>query len=104
MTLTATWWARWARIGNRPLRFTVATLILLTAPDVVTACPKAAVPSGTGMIQLTAVVVQRQDQALTVRLQTGRTPRYTTLVLDAPPRIVIDLGAARYAWCGPLTA
>jgi AMIN domain-containing protein len=103
MTRAAAWWPRWARIGDRPLPF--AVLILLAAPGVVmAACPGAAVPSGIGMVQLTSVTVEWQDEALTVRLQTGRTPRYTTVVLDAPPRIVIDLAAARYAWCGPLTA
>lgn len=104
MTLAAAWRARWAPIRNRPLPFTVGALILLAAPGVVMACPRAAVPSGIGMIQLTAVMVQRQDEALTVRLETGRTPRFTTIVLDDPPRIVIDLDATRYAWCGPLTA
>src|SRR5207245_7361794 len=55
------------------------------------------------LLQLTAVTVQRQDEAVIVRLHTGRTPTYAAMVLDAPPRIVIDLDAARYAWCGPLT-
>src|ERR1700730_18139903 len=104
MALGAARRARWARIGDRRLPFAVAVLILLATPGAVMACPRAAVPSGIGMVQLTAVTVERQDEALTVRLQTGRMPRYTIVVLDAPPRIVIDLAATRYAWCGPLTA
>jgi hypothetical protein len=67
-------------------------------------CARGAAASGTTTVQLTAVTVQRQDEALTVRLQTGRTPRHAVMVLDRPPRIVIDLEAARYAWCGPLAA
>ena len=61
MTLAAAWWPRWARIGDRPLPF--AALILLAAPGVVmAACPGAAVPSGIGMVQLTSVTVERQDE------------------------------------------
>ena len=37
------------------------------------------------MVQLTAVTVQRQGEAVTVRLQTGRTPTYAAMVLDDGP-------------------
>jgi hypothetical protein len=86
----------------------LAALIILggvvsVAPGSVMACEQATALKGTTLIPLTAVMVEQRDEALTVRLQTGRTPRYSAIVLDAPARIVIDLEGARYAWCGPLT-
>jgi hypothetical protein len=55
-------------------------------------------------IELTAVAVEWQDGALTVRLHTSRPPRYSAAPFGAPARIVIDLEGARHAWRGPLTA
>ena len=100
--------ARWASIRDRWRPVTVAALIALgglgpTAPRPVMACERGVAVGGSTLVQLTAVNVQRQDEGLTVVLRTGRTPRYAAMVLDGPPRIVIDLEAARYAWCGPLT-
>jgi AMIN domain len=54
--------------------------------------------------ELTAVSVEWQDEALAVRLQTSRPPKYSATSLGAPARIVIDLPGARHAWRGPLTA
>jgi AMIN domain-containing protein len=54
-------------------------------------------------LELTAVSVEQQDDALTVRLHTSRPPRYRASTLGAPARIVIDLDGARQAWNGPLT-
>src|SRR5438552_2733624 len=100
--------ARWASIRDRWRPVTVAALIALgglgpTAPRPVMACERGVAVGGSTLVQLTEVNVQRQDEGLTVVLRTGRTPRYAAMVLDGPPRIVIDLEAARYAWCGPLT-
>jgi AMIN domain len=53
--------------------------------------------------ELTAVAVESQDDALTVRLQTSRPPKYSVTSLGSPARIVIDLEGARNAWRGPLT-
>src|SRR5438132_4624295 len=100
--------ASWASIRDRWRPVTIAALIALgglgpTAPRPVMACERGVAVGGSTLVQLTAVNVQRQDEGLTVVLRTGRTPRYAAMVLDGPPRIVIDLEAARYAWCGPLT-
>jgi hypothetical protein len=99
---------RWAGIGDSSLPLAFAALIILgglvsLAPGSVMACERATALKETTLIPLTAVVVERRDEALTVRLQTGGPPRYSATVLDAPARIVIDLEGARFAWCGPLT-
>jgi len=57
----------------------------------------------TTLIDLSAVVVEQQDEILAVRLQTGRTPKYSVTSLRAPERIIIDLEGARHAWRGSLT-
>src|SRR5437016_13366330 len=100
--------ARWASIRDRWRPVTTAALIALgglgpTAPRPVMACERGVAVGASTLVQLTAVNVQRQDEGLTVVLRTGRTPRYAAMVLDGPPRIVIDLHAASYASCGPLT-
>jgi AMIN domain-containing protein len=98
---------RWAGIGDPSLPLAFAALIILglvsATPGSGIACERATALKEITLIPLTAVMVERRDEALTVRLQTGRTPRYRAIVLDAPARIVIDLEGARYAWCGPLT-
>jgi hypothetical protein len=55
-------------------------------------------------LEVTAVSVEWQDDALTVRLQTSRPPEYSATSLGSPARIVIDLPGARHAWSGHLTA
>src|SRR5712691_5665621 len=96
---------RWAAIGTRSLPLGLAAFFILVGFISVAAgsLKKRWTASSGTLIPVTAVTVERRDEVLTVRLQTGRTPKYRTSVLDAPARIVIDLEGARYAWCGPLT-
>jgi hypothetical protein len=96
-----------ARRASLPLQ--VAVLIILTgiiptAPRLVVAGERLATLNETDLLQLTSVVVEQQEEELTVHLETGRIPRYRVTSLVAPTRIVIHLEGTRDAWRRPLTA
>lgn len=99
---------RWAALGNMSLPLGSAVFILLGAIDlpttrVLAASERQAILDQATLIELAAVVVEQQDEALTVRLQTSRPARYSVTSLGTPERIVIDLEGARHAWRGSLT-
>ena len=98
----------WGVIGNisLSLAFAVSMLlggIILPTTGVLADSERQAISDQTTLIDLAAVVVEQQDKALAVRLQTSRTPRYSVTSLSAPERIIIDLEGARHAWRGSLT-
>src|ERR1700730_14804027 len=100
---------RWVVLGNISLRFGFAAFILLggiilPATGVLAASERQAILDPTTLIELVAVVVEQRDGALTVRLQTSRTPKYSVTSLGAPERIIIDLEGAHHAWRGSLTS
>src|SRR2546425_4140262 len=86
---------RWGGIGDTSLPLAFAVLIILgglvsVAPASAMACERATAPKGTTLIPLTAVMVERRGDALTLRLQTGRPGRCSATVLHPPARHLSD--------------
>jgi hypothetical protein len=97
-----------ATLGNMSLPLLLAVSILLggialLTTGVLAASERQAVLDQTTLIDLVAVVVEQQDEALAVRLQTSRTPRYSVTSRSDPERIIIDVEGAHHAWHGTLT-
>ena len=95
-------WGRqtpWPPAGTIVLVLAFVGFILLAG----SLLPKTSIASDTTLLELTAVTVEQQNDALTVRLHTSRPPRYSATSLGSPARIVIDLEGTRNAWRGPLT-
>ena len=90
-------WARratWGARGNGVPLLALAVLVLAgLAPSQAGAAAE---------LDLTAVAVEWQGDALIVRLTTSRPPKFTATALGSPPRIVIDVESARQAWPGSL--
>ena len=99
---------RWATPGHMSASLAVAVSLLLgeivlPMTGALAAAEQQATLDQTPLVELVAVTVERQDEALIVRLQTSRTPKYIVTTLAAPERIVVDLEGAHHAWRGPLT-
>lgn len=72
----------------------LGALILMGLAVTSTARAQAPAPE----ILLEDVLVERQQDGVLVRLKTSSMPRHESQWLDRPPRLVVDLPDARYAW------
>ena len=82
---------RWPALGNISLPLGFALFILLggifpPTTGVLAASEGQAPLDQTTLIDLSAVVVEQRDETVAVRLQTGRTPKYSVTSLKAPER------------------
>ena len=55
-------------------------------------------PSGASVVRLQNVSVESSGESVQVTLKTSGAPAYTHMMIDNPPRLVIDLRNGQYGW------